>query len=79
MADLNSLKEDLRNLSSEDLQELLTGMRTSRRTTKTNTVVRAQKAAKSGIITKASLTNVMSGISPEKAAELLAQLQGEKK
>ncbi len=76
MADLNSIKEDLRNLSSEELNEMLIEMRTSRRTTKTSSVVRANKAAKAGIITKASLTNVLSGISPEQAAALLQQLEG---
>lgn len=76
---LESLKDDFRKLSTEDLNELLQSMRTSRRTPKKSTVTRANKAAKNGVITKSSLTNVLSGVSPDQALKLLAELQGAKK
>lgn len=73
-----ALKADLRDLSVEELNEMLQTMRTSRRTPKKSSISRANKAAKQGIITKSSLTNVLSGVSPEQAAALLAELEKNK-
>jgi hypothetical protein len=71
---LASLRQSLKDMSEDELRRHILEIRSNRRKVKQQTIERAQKAEKSGVVSKATAKRTLAGISPQQALAMLEQL-----